>query len=152
MGVATADGPSLLSYKQYTEDKDYLAEWLADTSRQCGYQVESVNPSGPKKFRLERETLKEAKDKTTDPTGNAPLPKFRIRVADFTPIARAIANSEPRNRPNGQPSSVRNIDPVTIANRFEWLSMEHVEDNEDRDFVPPERPTVPPVIVEQDET
>jgi hypothetical protein len=89
----TQPQPTLLSYTQYKEDTNYIAAWLADTSRHCGYQIESLNKSGNANHRLKGKAKDEARANSTDPNVT---PRYKMRVADFVPMAQTIATFEPK--------------------------------------------------------
>ena len=101
------------SYKTYKEDTSYIATWLANTAKQCGYSADlldrhdAANPSKPTQLpkRLKGKARKKAKDAatagvppsstaTTSPaTTQSSMPTYTIKIKDFISLAEYVVGS-----------------------------------------------------------
>ncbi|KAM0355212.1 hypothetical protein ACHAPU_001078 [Fusarium lateritium] len=89
------------AYRQYKEDTDSVATWLASTARMYGYQSKfsSVDQS-EEKFdgeripgRLKGKVRKETKKKDIAAESNV-NPKYKVAIADYVPMAEYIIASQ----------------------------------------------------------
>ncbi|KAI4861932.1 hypothetical protein F4820DRAFT_41118 [Hypoxylon rubiginosum] len=89
------------TYKQYKEDTEAIAGWLAYNSRRCGYQIDGPLPPGPANApssRLKGKARKQARSAGAKPaTAQTVLrPQYAINVSDFNRMAKAIADFKPK--------------------------------------------------------
>lgn len=107
--------PSVLqsSYKTYKEDTSYIATWLANTAKQCGYSADlldrndAVNSSKATQAptRLKGKARKKAKDAATagvpssstatisPATTESSAPTYAIKIKDFISLAEYVVGS-----------------------------------------------------------
>lgn len=89
----------LTTYKQYKEDTESIAGWLAQNAVRCGYRVTDVLP--PTATRLKGKARKQARDavkakaKANSGQPAKDKPQYTINVSDFTLMAGAIASFKP---------------------------------------------------------
>ncbi|KAI1158261.1 hypothetical protein F5B18DRAFT_104106 [Nemania serpens] len=85
---------NLTTYKQYKEDTESIAGWLAQNAARCGYRVADMSPSTG---RLKGKTRKQARDAAKSGSAQAAKEKhpYTINVSDFTLMADAIASFKP---------------------------------------------------------
>lgn len=116
MGQSVEMLPSVLqsSYKTYKEDTNYIATWLANTAKQCGYSADLLHPGDAVKSakatqaptRLKGKARKKAKEATqgglpsssTSPTSTGEAsdpsaPTYVIKIKDFISLAEYIAGT-----------------------------------------------------------
>ena len=95
------------SYQTYKDDTDFIAKWLAVKAKQCGYPADLLSPpdlptSMPQPARpsqrlkgAARKKAKKAAQETvapsTVPGSSADVPKYIIKVKDFTALAECVA-------------------------------------------------------------
>lgn len=95
------------SYQTYKEDTDFIAKWLAVKAKQCGYPADLLSPPDPPTSlpqlarpsqRLKGAARKKAKNAakenlapSTAPDSSADVPKYTIKVKDFTALAECVA-------------------------------------------------------------
>ncbi|KAI1126901.1 hypothetical protein F5Y10DRAFT_293264 [Nemania abortiva] len=88
----------LTTYKQYKEDTESIAGWLARNATRCGYRVADVLPS-TSTGRLKGKARKQARDavkaKANSGEPAKDKPQYTINVSDFTLMAGAIASFKP---------------------------------------------------------
>lgn len=83
--------PHLFSaYKQYKEDTDAVASWLATTAKRCGYPSTTT-------ARLKGKARKAAKTAAATQSSSKPSapPKYTVAIKDFIPLAEFIATRTP---------------------------------------------------------
>lgn len=96
-------GPLVSTYRQYKEDTDAVASWLASTARACGYSADLFTGSGPSQApssstRLKGKARVQAKNAAGGQSSSRPPappagPKFTIAIKDFVPLAKFVADS-----------------------------------------------------------
>lgn len=93
-------GPLFSVYRQYKQDTDSLASWLAGTATFCGYPAHllsyrSWDPTEPKlkSARTKGKARKAATKEATKEAANTKTPKSIVAIADFLPLAKHIAQS-----------------------------------------------------------
>lgn len=90
-------------YKEYKEDTNSVASWLASTAKSCGYPADllyggssqATNPKPSK--RLKGKARKEAKAAAPQSQGsssNSSRPDYIIAIKDFIPLAEFVAASK----------------------------------------------------------
>ncbi|KAI1773199.1 hypothetical protein F4818DRAFT_423539 [Hypoxylon cercidicola] len=89
------------TYKQYKEDTEAIAGWLAYNSRRCGYPLDgplAAGPSNTPSTRLKGNARKQARVAGSKPTTTKTLlkPEYAINVSDFNRMAKAIADFKPK--------------------------------------------------------
>ncbi|XXH01861.1 hypothetical protein Hte_008223 [Hypoxylon texense] len=89
------------TYKQYKEDTEAIAGWLAYNSRRCGYQLDGPLPPGPAvapSSRLKGKARKQARSAGAKPATAKTIlkPQYAINVSDFSRMAKAIADFKPK--------------------------------------------------------
>ncbi len=93
-----------VTYKQYKDDTESIAGWLAQNAARCGYEAtvatasSIISPvSGP---RLKGKARKQAREATKaaqgPPAGTSNGQKYSIRILDFPRMAKAIADFRPK--------------------------------------------------------
>ncbi|KAH9908419.1 hypothetical protein F4778DRAFT_795844 [Xylariomycetidae sp. FL2044] len=95
-------GEHLATYKQYKADTEYIAGWLAMNAQNCGYNVatplSNASPTPAATTRLKGKARKQARNAAkpvvTESAGTTT--KYTIRVSDFNPMAKAIAEFRPK--------------------------------------------------------
>ncbi|KAG6081582.1 hypothetical protein E4U30_006691 [Claviceps sp. LM220 group G6] len=93
------------TYRQYKEDTNAIAAWLASTAKAFGFPADLLSPppSAPQasstaapKGRLKGKARKQAKEQASASTAGLPaeskLPTHIIRIKDFVPLAEHIAS------------------------------------------------------------
>ncbi|KAF2251706.1 hypothetical protein BU26DRAFT_451587, partial [Trematosphaeria pertusa] len=80
----------LFAYKQYKRDTEYIAGWLAETSRIADYALKEQGERTQSKPKKRRKDRKKAKRDGGANSG----PQYLIKVADFVPMAESIAKAE----------------------------------------------------------
>jgi len=78
------------AYRQYKQDTDAVASWLAATARAHGYPADLLAnyspPEPPKSGRLKGKARKEAaREQAADASG--PTHKYTVAIRDFVPLA-----------------------------------------------------------------
>lgn len=90
-------------YKEYKEDTNAVASWLASTARSCGYpsdllRGDSSQATGPERSkRLKGKARKEAKAAALQSQGSSSSssrPDYTIAIKDFVPLAEFVAASK----------------------------------------------------------
>lgn len=90
-------------YKEYKEDTNAVASWLASTARSCGYPSDllcggSAQATGPERSkRLKGKARKEAKAAALQSQGSSSSsssPDYTIAIKDFVPLAEFVAASK----------------------------------------------------------
>ncbi|KAB5518011.1 hypothetical protein GE09DRAFT_1259827 [Coniochaeta sp. 2T2.1] len=95
--------PLASAYRQYKEDTDFIASWLASTGRACGYPADllatpaassaqaapSKRPKGKSKKKGAGSTAAAAPEAT--PAAH----RYTVAIKDFIPLAEHIASREP---------------------------------------------------------
>ncbi|KAI0006514.1 hypothetical protein F4779DRAFT_596171 [Xylariaceae sp. FL0662B] len=89
-----------VTYKQYKEDTETIAGWLARNALRCGYQIGqplSSNPSNVSSARPKGKARKLARDKEKSVSAKLSSgPTYTISVSDFGRMAKAIADFTPK--------------------------------------------------------
>ncbi|KAG5962805.1 hypothetical protein E4U58_003743 [Claviceps cyperi] len=96
------------TYRQYKEDTNAIAAWLASTAKAFGFPADLLSPpapqasstAAPNKGRLKGKARKQAKEQasasastsTADLPAEPKLPTHIIRIKDFVPLAEHIAS------------------------------------------------------------
>ncbi|KAI1760162.1 hypothetical protein GGR53DRAFT_96820 [Hypoxylon sp. FL1150] len=126
------------TYRQYKEDTETIAGWLAHQSRKCGYQPPEAPPAVPDKppsSRLKGKARKQARNAAVKPTTTQmqSKPKYSVNVADFNRMAQAIADFTPKVT---IPTALDNLfsRAIDARNRFtEWYRQSsHGEEGSNR--------------------
>ncbi|KAI2779910.1 hypothetical protein F4815DRAFT_163251 [Daldinia loculata] len=90
------------TYKQYKEDTETIAGWLAYNSRRCGHQIDEPTPASPAGVlsapskRLKGKARKQARGTSASLPKSLTLPRYTINVSDFSRMAKAIAKFNPK--------------------------------------------------------
>ncbi|KAI2474818.1 hypothetical protein Ptr902_02335 [Pyrenophora tritici-repentis] len=85
----------LATYRQYNEDTDYIANWLAETARSIGYEpVEEKSDQPRQRVRNRNKKAKGKKSARSGGGGGSGEKKYSIKIVHFVPIAEAIADNE----------------------------------------------------------
>ncbi|KAM0205841.1 hypothetical protein ACHAQI_008848 [Fusarium lateritium] len=85
--------------RQYKEDTDSVAAWLASSAKLCGYQSslsdtnQALNVNSDQKGRLKGKSRKEAKNNAAEARTNTDI-KYTVAIADFVPMAECIFASK----------------------------------------------------------
>lgn len=84
------------TYQRYKKQTDRIAQWLLETAERCGYSPESCPdentfPKAPG-GRLKGKARKEARQQEPSSLPHAPI--FRLRLAQFTELARIIVKNK----------------------------------------------------------
>ncbi|CAJ2501692.1 Uu.00g045450.m01.CDS01 [Anthostomella pinea] len=130
------------TYRQYKEDTESIAGWLALNSLKCGYIVaepaSSASASPTPSTRLKGKARKQAREtsKASHSQVNDHWPKYAISVSDFSRMAKAIADFKPKEartshvkRQTHAASRSEEPDPlIKLVNRFSGLQVEHSSD------------------------
>ena len=86
--------PSFLysTYKRYKEDTAYVAQWIAETAKACGFQSPMFEDPAPPK--VKKAKAKNYKKAVRDATRRAAASRRNqiIPTKDFIPLAQHIAN------------------------------------------------------------
>lgn len=111
----------LSTYKQYKADTESIAGWLTETSIKCGYEL-PLPPSGRLKGKARKEAKMASSSTSTpaNPSNSSPPspPKCTIRVADFVPMAKTIAEC---NKPKVSiPDALHNLFEQAIEARHKF--------------------------------
>lgn len=125
------------TYQTYKEDTDLIAKWLAIKAKQCGYPVDLLSPEDPPNppkstfqpaqpsQRLKGAARKKAKNaakqdatSSKNPDSPADVPKYTIKVKDFTTLAECIARFT-------KPSVEVPVGLVKVLNRAIELRQQH---------------------------
>lgn len=125
------------TYQTYKEDTDLIAKWLAVKAKQCGYPADLLSPLDPPipsnsssqparpSQRLKGAARKKAKNAAKEnapplknPDSAADVPKYTIKVKDFTALAECIARST-------KPSIEVPVGLVKVLNRAIELRQQH---------------------------
>ena len=125
------------TYQTYKEDTDLIAKWLAIKAKQCGYPADLLSPQDPPNppnptsqsagpsQRLKGAARKKAKnaikqDATPSKSPDSPVdvPKYTIKVKDFTTLAECIARFT-------KPSVEVPVGLVKVLNRAIELRQQH---------------------------
>lgn len=92
-------GDHFTTYKQYKDDTDSIAGWLAKNALRCGYKIPTAAgpASQPPTTRLKGKARKEAREAVKAPAkASATGPKYTIAVSDFVRMAKTIADFTPK--------------------------------------------------------
>lgn len=84
-------------YRQYKQDTDAVASWLASTAKACGYPKDLLSPvtnPTPSSGRLKGKARKEAKKAGNVSTAQPAAAKYIVALKDFVPLAEFIARSQ----------------------------------------------------------
>ncbi|KAK4111504.1 hypothetical protein N656DRAFT_837525 [Canariomyces notabilis] len=102
--------PPLLSvYRQYKEDTDAVASWLAATARAHGYPANLLTNAIPSQQRQGGRLKGKARKTQQKPEKKSAKFKYTVAIKDFVPLAEWIASRQP---PVEVPSSF-----VSVINR-----------------------------------
>ncbi|KAI0849444.1 hypothetical protein F5Y00DRAFT_269426 [Daldinia vernicosa] len=95
-------GNRFSTYKQYKEDTETIAGWLAYNFRRCGHQIDEPTPASstgvltaPSR-RLKGKARKQAREAPASPPKSLTRPQYTINVSDFGRMAKAIAEFNPK--------------------------------------------------------
>lgn len=98
--TASSLSDNFTTYKQYKDDTDSIAGWLAKNALRCGYKILTTTASPtsqPATTRLKWKARKEARDATKAPAkASSTGPKYTITVSDFVRMAKTIADFKPQ--------------------------------------------------------
>ncbi|KAK6952779.1 hypothetical protein Daesc_005073 [Daldinia eschscholtzii] len=90
------------TYRQYKEDTEKIAGWLVYNARKCGYRIDEYIAESstdvltvPSK-RLKGKARKRAQTKPPVLRKTPTIPKYSIKVSDFSRMARVIAEFKPK--------------------------------------------------------
>ncbi|KAF2108575.1 hypothetical protein BDV96DRAFT_262247 [Lophiotrema nucula] len=109
-------------YRQYKEDTAYIAGWLVEKSKECGYQADTQKLPVP--ARLKGRARKIAKA-AIDTGGVIATAKHGLKVSEFVPMAEAIARYIPKVR---IPAGVGRLFTRAITQRkkvSDWFNSPH---------------------------
>lgn len=125
------------TYQTYKEDTDLIAKWLAVKAKQCGYPADLLSPLEPPipsnsssqpgrpSQRLKGAARKKAKNAAKEnapplrnPDSPPDVPKYTIKVKDFTALAECIARFT-------KPSVEVPVGLVKVLNRAIELRQQH---------------------------
>ncbi|KAL5043742.1 hypothetical protein BDW71DRAFT_114154 [Aspergillus fruticulosus] len=96
------DGRNWRIYWQYKEDTDFVARWLADTAKRCGYPDSLRIPTSPAKSsvtppeyqkptKLEGKAREQAKEESESELPQPATPTYKIGHEDFINLARFVS-------------------------------------------------------------
>lgn len=127
--MASPLGDNFTTYRQYKDDTESIAGWLAKNALRCGYKIPTAAgpASHPPTARLKGKARKEARGAAkASSTG----PRYTIAVSDFVHMAKAIADYKPKVT---VPRALDNLFNRAIEARrrcTQWYE-EHLHDVED---------------------
>ncbi|OTB11268.1 hypothetical protein K445DRAFT_26831 [Daldinia sp. EC12] len=90
------------TYRQYKEDTEKIAGWLVYNARKCGYRIDqyiaesSTDVLTAQSKRLKGKARKRAQTESTVLRNSSSIPKYSIKVSEFSRMARAIAEFKPK--------------------------------------------------------
>ncbi|SMR59530.1 unnamed protein product [Zymoseptoria tritici ST99CH_3D1] len=98
------------SYGQYKTDTDYVASWLLDTAKGCGYVVAERTAALAAPPRLKGKARKAAKQKSkiSGKESSESTPVYPVQVKELLPLAEHIAHAS-TPRPAVPPSFMRKL-------------------------------------------
>ncbi|KAF2120926.1 hypothetical protein BDV96DRAFT_595324 [Lophiotrema nucula] len=110
------------SYRQYKEDTEYVAGWLAEKSAQIGYKLKAPQGHPESSKRLKGKARKIARETTNLRSGVLITPKYIINRSDFVPMAKLIAK---QLKPSRIPGSLNVIFNRAIEKRRKVSELFH---------------------------